>query len=70
MKNFRNVNLPRILIDEVEKFIKKPEVTHHTIASYTEYAIRKQLEKDKQEILDQNLLLKHKDYLETLEPKK
>ena len=53
MKNFRSVNLPRVLINDVEKFIKNPEITHNTIASYVEFSIRTQMEKDKQHVIDE-----------------
>jgi len=69
-KNFRNVNLPRILVNDIEKFIKKPEITHHTIASYIEFAVRQQLQNDKKNLLDQQLVEKSRDYLETIEKAK
>ena len=63
MKNFRNINLPRILVDEVEKIIKEPLVAHHTIASFVEYAVRKELEETKKNNIEER---QHQEHMETL----
>jgi len=62
-KPFRNVNLPRVLVDEIEKIIKEPIISHHTIASFVEYAVRKHIDKAKEDII---LERQHQEHMEAM----
>jgi MarR-like DNA-binding transcriptional regulator SgrR of sgrS sRNA len=65
MKNFRSIDLPRPLIDEIEQWVKNKEISHNTVTSFVEHAVRILRDKTKEQILDER---RHKTYLEKFKP--
>ena len=64
MKPYRSVNLPTILILEIEELLKK-QVMYTTKASFIEDAVRRHIEKIKNQLIEEQ---KMRDYFEIRKP--
>jgi Arc/MetJ-type ribon-helix-helix transcriptional regulator len=67
MKNHRSISVPKKLVDEIERMLKDDLCMYTSKADFIIDAIRRHLEKTKEQIIDER---RHKEHLETIIDKK
>jgi len=63
MKNFRSIDLPKLLVDEIEQWVKNKEIPYNTVTSFVEHATRQLRDLTKEQIIDER---RHKAHIESL----
>jgi len=58
---FKTYRVPQVIADIIDQLIKNPDLGYTTRASFIEDAVRRHIEKTKQNIIDEQ---RHKDHME------
>jgi len=62
-KPFRSINIPTILVLEIEKLLKDDACLYTTKADFIRDAVRRHLEQVKEQIIEER---RHKEHLDTI----